>query len=103
MADPGDDPSPPQEYGITVRVTPDDSGDNPWKANSVLYSASSAGGSYSEVARNRGTSVWYYDDILTITEPRRYYKVGVTRLGYQDAALIGPVDAEPIDLESGAV
>ena len=101
MALPGDDPSPPQEYGIRVRVTPDNSGANLWKANTVLYRSTASGGTYTEVARNRGTAVWYYDDALTASTGRRYYKVGVEYPGYTDAALIGPVDAMPTNLAVG--
>jgi len=101
MADPGDDPSPPQEYGIRVRVTPDNSGANPWQASTVLYRSTTSGGTYTEVARNIGSAVWYYDDALTASTARRYYKVGVVRGGYVDAALIGPVDAMPTNLAIG--
>jgi hypothetical protein len=100
MALPGDDAPPVSTYGIRIRITPDQSGGNPWQAETVLYRSTSAGGTYSEVARGRGTQVWFYDDILPLSEPRQYYKVRTEMtFGYTESAYIGPVDAKPSNLD----
>ena len=93
MALPGD---PTIEYGIRIRVTP--STVNSWRAATVLYSSAASGGTYAEVARNSGTAVWYFDDVLTVSEPRRFYKCATVQKGYTDSSLIGHIDAEPTDL-----
>lgn len=99
MALPGDDPNPPSTYGIRIRVTPDSGVVNPWKAATVLYSSTSAGGTYSEIARNIGTAVWYHDDVLTASTARQYYKVRTEHSNYTESAYIGPVDALPTNLD----
>ena len=101
MALPGDDAPPPSTYGIRLRITPDSGTTNSWKAQTVLYVSTSSGGTYSEIARNLGTSVWTYDYILPANAARRYFKVRTEYTGMTDSAYIGPVDCIPTNLDSG--
>jgi len=93
MALPGD---PTTEYGIRIRVTP--STENSWRAATVLYSSDAEDGDFNEVARNSGTGVWYFDDVLTVSTPRRFYECVTEQKGYADSDTIGHIDAEPTDL-----
>jgi len=98
MALPGDDPAAPSVYGIRLRVTPDASGDNLFKAYTVLYNSTSAGGTYTEVGRSQGASVWTFDHALPASAARQYYKVRTEYPSLTSSALVGPVDALPTNL-----
>jgi hypothetical protein len=98
MALPGDDPSPPSVYGIRLKITPDVSGANPWKAYSILSNSTSADGTYTNIAWRFGTGVWYFDHTLNVNSPRQYYKVRHELGGYTASSYTGPVDALPTNL-----
>lgn len=86
-------------YGIRIKVTPDNSGANPTGASTVLYRSTTSGGTYAEVARQRGSAVWYYDDTLPLGSGKKYYKVRTEFTLMTESSYIGPVDAEPTDLQ----
>jgi len=94
---------PTVEYGIFLKITPDASGDNPWSAYSVLYSSSSSGGTYLEIARSQGAAAWQFKHVMPLSNARVYYKVRTEKEGYTTSSYIGPVDALPIQLDPGAL
>jgi len=86
-------------YGVRLKITPDNSGANPARAQVVLYRADvSTFGSSSEIARRFGTAVWYYDDTRPLSSGTKYYWVRTESPGYASSSTVGPVDAQPTDL-----
>jgi hypothetical protein len=98
MALPGDVPSP-TNYGVRVRVTPDTSGNNPPLIRTVILRADTSGGTYSTIATQWGKSLWFHDDVRPLSTGKKFYKAKHTFPGSTDSALIGPVDAEPGNLD----
>lgn len=83
-------------YGNRIKVTP--AVGNPSHTSTILYSAPTPTGTKTELARQRGTSAWYYDDTRPLSAGRAYYFIRWAANGYTPTDYVGPVDAEPIDL-----
>jgi hypothetical protein len=87
-------------YGVRIRCTPDTSGNNLPIGSTVLYSSPTAvGTTKTELGRQRGTAVGYFDDTRPISSGKLYYWLRHEQPGMTDSAFIGPVDAEPTDLQ----
>jgi len=91
---------PTRTYGVRLRIRPDTSGANSASTATVLYRATSSGGTYAEVARVNGAAEWVYDDTLPLGSGKKYYKIRSEALRMTESAWVGPVDAEPIDLDT---
>lgn len=84
-------------YGNRIKVTPATA--NSFKTVSVLSSAETPTGTKTELARQAGTAVWWYDDTRPLSAGRAYYFVHWEQTGYTPTDFGGPVDAEPTDLQ----
>jgi hypothetical protein len=90
---------PSTTYGVRIRITPNTG--NSSKSFTQLYtSPTSAGTTKTLIAVRRGTTVWYFDDERPVSSGKLYYWTRTVQSGLTDSAYIGPVDAEPSDLET---